>query len=297
MGAFSATQLHNVGPGHHAFGIRGRKGDALTGHRSSSVQSVERAISILRSFSLEKPERGVGELGRELGLHKSTVSRLMMTLERGGLLSRNPVSKRYRLGIDFLGLAAQVAANIDVREAARPILRRLAEACQESVNLSVLDIPPQGADRLAQVVNLEQFVPPKHQIKNIGWVGRRMAPHCTAAGKVLLASLPAWQLDLTLPAELDQFTKNTITDPHELCEALRSVAQQGYAVAWEELEDGLNAVAVPVCDHTGAVVAALGVAGPAYRVTRQSLLHLVSLLSGAATEVSERLGYRAGAPG
>lgn len=159
MGAFFATTLHNVGPGRHAFGIRGRKGDALTGHRSSSVQSVERAISILRSFSLEKPERGVGERGRELGLHKSTVSRLMMTLERGGLLSRNPVSKRYRLGIDLLGLAAQVAANIDVREAARPILRRLAEACQESVNLSVLDIPPQDADRLAQVVNLEQFVP------------------------------------------------------------------------------------------------------------------------------------------
>ena len=98
MGAFSATQLYNVGLGHHAFGIQGREGDALTGHRSSSVQSVERAISILRSFSLEKPERGVGELGCEPGLHKSTVLRLMMALERGGLLSRNPVSKRYRLG-------------------------------------------------------------------------------------------------------------------------------------------------------------------------------------------------------
>ncbi len=99
MGAFVATPLHSVGPGHQAFGIRGRKGDALTGHRSSSVQSVERAISILRSFGLETPERGVGELGCELGLNKSTVSRLVMTLERAGLLSRNPVSERYRLGV------------------------------------------------------------------------------------------------------------------------------------------------------------------------------------------------------
>lgn len=75
------------------------------------------------------------------------------------------------------------------------------------------------------------------------------------------------------------------------------MARQGYAVAWEELEEGLNAVAVPVCDHAGAVVAALAVAGPAYRVTRQSLPRLATLLSGAATEVSERLGYGAGAPG
>ena len=158
------------------------------------------------------------------------------------------------------------------------------------MNLSVLDIAPQGADRLAQVVNLEQFVPPNQQIKNIDWAGRRTAPHCTAAGAVLLASFSAWQLDLTLPAELDRFTKNTNTDPLELGEALGSVAQQGCAVAWEELEKGQNAVAVPVCDP-------LGVAGPDYRVTRQSLPRLAILLSGAATEVSGRLGYRAGAPG
>ncbi len=165
------------------------------------------------------------------------------------------------------------------------------------MNLLVLDVPPQGADRLAQVVNLEQFVPPKHRIKNADWVGRRMAPHCTAAAAVLLASLPAWQFDLTLPVDLDRFTKNTIADLHELCEALHSVARQGCAVAWEELEKGLNAVAVPVCDHTGAVVTGPATPGAAYRVTRQSLLHLVSLLSGAATEVSERLGDRAGAAG
>ena len=95
--------------------------------RGSSVQSVERAIAILKSFSIEKPERGVGELGRELGLHKSTASRLMQTLQRGGLLDRDPETKRYRLGLHLIGLASQVVAYMDVREVARPILRQLAE--------------------------------------------------------------------------------------------------------------------------------------------------------------------------
>ena len=101
----------------------------------SGVQSVERAIAILNSFSIEMPERGVGELGRELGLHKSTVSRLMTTLERAGLLYRNPETGRYRLGVGLMGLAAQVVGASDLLEVARPFLRALAQECQESVNL------------------------------------------------------------------------------------------------------------------------------------------------------------------
>ncbi|MFN2220420.1 MAG: IclR family transcriptional regulator, partial [Anaerolineae bacterium] len=102
----------------------------MTERQSSGVQAVERAIAILKSFSTERPERGVGELSRELGLHKSTVSRLMQTLEQGGLLARNPETKRYRLGTELLGLASQVLSYMDVREVARPFLRRLAEDCQ-----------------------------------------------------------------------------------------------------------------------------------------------------------------------
>jgi DNA-binding IclR family transcriptional regulator len=97
----------------------GRKGDEVARQFSSTVQSVERAIAILKSFSLEKPERGVNELSRELGLHKSTISRLMITLERGGLLSRNPETERYRLGVDLIGMAAQVVSYMDVRQVMR----------------------------------------------------------------------------------------------------------------------------------------------------------------------------------
>lgn len=255
-------------------------------YRGSSVQSVERSIAILKSFSLEKPERAVGELGRELGLHKSTVSRLMMTLERGGLLQRDPATKRYRLGIGLISLAGQVVSYMDVREVARSVLRPLAEDCGESVNLVVLD--------RGQVVNLEQFVPPARQVKNIGRVGRRMCPHCTAAGKVLLAALPPERWKRVLPARLERFTPRTVTDLVQLEEELAQVRERGYAIAQEELEDGLNAVAAPVRDHTGSVVAAASVAGPAYRVTPELFLYLVERLREATDTISRHLGYEPG---
>jgi IclR family acetate operon transcriptional repressor len=256
----------------------------LAKQRSSNVQSVERAIAILQSFDHEHPERGVSELSRELKLHKSTVSRLMRTLEQGGLLSRSPETERYRLGVGLIGLAAQVVSYIDVRQAARPFLRQLAETWQETVNLSVLDA--------GQVVNLEQFVPRTRQVKNIGWVGRRMCTHCTAAGKVLLAHLPQDERDQFLQADLEPFTPHTITDPDDLRQELARVRQRGYAVAQEELEEGLNVVAAPIHDHAGRVVASISVAGPAYRVTPDIFPQLAARLMDTAAEISEQLGYK-----
>ena len=255
----------------------------MTERQSSGVQAVERAIAILKSFSTERPERGVGELSRELGLHKSTVSRLMQTLEQGGLLARNPETKRYRLGTELLGLASEVLSYMDVREVARPFLRRLAEDCQESVNLVVLE----GG----QVVNLEQFVPPARQVKNIGRVGRRMCAHCTAAGKVMLAYLPPDRLDKVLAGELLKFTIHTITDPDKLRQELAQIPERGYAGAREELEDGLNAVAAPITDHTGRVVAAASIAGPAYRVAPEMFSHLAGQLVEVTEQISRQLGH------
>jgi DNA-binding IclR family transcriptional regulator len=266
-------------------GMQGRRLEEKGGGTTlgSSVQSVERAILILKSFSLETPERSVGELSFELGLHKSTVSRLIRTLERGGLLSRDPDTKRYRLGLDLIGLASQVTSHMDVRDRARPALRQLAHDCQETVNLVVLDA--------GQVINLEQFVPPERQVKNIGRVGRRLWPHCTAAGKVLLAHLPPIELDQVLLGELVRFTPHTITSPPAVREELVRVREQGFAVAREELEEGLNALASPIYDHSGQVVAAASVSGPAYRLTPERLPLLAGRLVEVTRQISAWLGY------
>lgn len=270
------------------WGVEGEKARQRSG---STLQSVERAITILKAFSLEKPERGVGELSRELGLHKSTVSRLMATLEQGGLLARNPETQRYRLGIDLIGLAAQVVGYMDVREVARPLLRSLADECQESVNLVVLDVPPDTSERDAHVVNVEQFVPPARRVTNIGRVGRRMPPHCTAAGQVLLAYLPSQSLDQVLPRRLEVFTPHTIAGRDELYRELDTVRRRGYAVVQEELERGLNAIAAPIRDHRGRVIAAVSISGPAYRVTPEMFGTLARRLIEATAGISEEMGY------
>ncbi|MGB9594124.1 MAG: IclR family transcriptional regulator [Anaerolineae bacterium] len=258
----------------------------MANRRDPSVQSVERAIAILQAFSRERPERGVSELARELGVHKSTVYRLLATLERRGLVARNPETERYRLGLELLTLAAQVVEHMDVREIARPHLRDLSERCQETVNLAVL--------HEGQVMDLEQFAPPVRSVKNIGWVGRRMPPHCTAAGKVLLAHLPPDKLERFLQSHLDRLTPRTITDPARLREELDRVRAQGYATAEEELEDGLNALAAPIHDHTGAVVAAVSLAGPAFRVPPVVFPQLAALLLETCARISAELGYTPG---
>ena len=250
----------------------------------TSLQSVERAIQVLKSFDLDKPEWGVNELSREMGLHKSTVSRLMHTLEQGGLLSRDPDTDRYRLGVSLLGLAAQVVSFMDIRQIARPLLRQLAEDCQETVNLAVLDA--------GQIVDLEQFVPPARQVKTIGWVGRRMPPHCTAAGKVLLAYLNPHQLETILPTPLEKFTPTTLNTLEELGHELEHVRRQGYAIVNEELEKGLNAVAAPIFDHAGRVHSSISVAGPSYRVPPSQFENLAAHVSRTAAEISTLLGYR-----
>jgi DNA-binding IclR family transcriptional regulator len=247
------------------------------------LQSVERAVMILKAFSLEKPERGVSELSRELGLHKSTASRLMKTLAESGLLTQNPETDRYRLGLDLIGLAAQVTGYLNVREIARSPLRQLAETCQETVNLSVLD----GG----QVVNLEQFVPHARQIKNVGRVGRRMCLHCTASGKALIAYQPQEQIDQMLQGQLERFTPHTITDPHLLKQDLARVRERGYAIAQEELEEGLNVVAAPVRDHTAQVIASVSVSGPAFRVTPETFRHLAAQAIEMASQISQKLGF------
>jgi DNA-binding IclR family transcriptional regulator len=248
------------------------------------VQSVERAVRILKSFNPETPERGVSELSRELGLHKSTVSRLMATLERGGLLTRNPETERYRLGVDLIGLGAQVVSHLDIREVARPLLRKLAEQCQETVNLVVLDAE--------DVVNLEQYVPASRRIRSFGWVGRRMPPHCTAAGKALLAYLPFDQVMQILPPQLECFTERTISNRDEFMKALDPIRSRGYSTAEEELEPGLNVVAAPVFDHLDRVAAAVSISGPSFRVTPALFPSLAERLIAVSSEISRQMGHR-----
>jgi DNA-binding IclR family transcriptional regulator len=249
--------------------------------RETGVQSVRRAAALLRAFGGGAGELGVSELGRRLDLHKSTVSRLLATLESEGLLERAPGSDKYRLGHEILRLAGQMQPGGDVRTVARPFLVELAEATRETTNLAVLD----GAE----AHNVDQVSGP-HLVRIGNWVGRRTPLHCVANGKALLAFQPAEDIQRLTAGPLSGFTPNTITEPAALRAELAEARRQGYAAALGEIEDGLNAVAAPVFGAAGRVLAAISVSGPAYRVTPERIPEFAALTVEAARKASARLG-------
>ena len=251
--------------------------------QSSTLRSVERAIAVLKAFSEEEPELGVTELSRRLKLPKSTVYRLLASLQQEGVVDQDPETDKYRLGIELVRLAGLVLTQVDVRQVARPHLRSLAEVSEETVNLSVLT----GGGK---VINIDGISSPR-MVRNVGWIGREMLPHCISSGKALLAYLSPQRLERILAKGLPRFTENTITDPILLQEELKRVRQQGYAVAQEELEIGLSAVAAPIWNHEGVVVAAVSVSGPSFRLSSEKIPKLAELTKRAANEISHQLGY------
>jgi IclR family transcriptional regulator, acetate operon repressor len=255
-----------------------------TGERESGtlIQSVQRATRLLKAFDSGPAELGVMELSRRVDLHKSTVSRLLATLESEGLIERVPETDKYRLGFMLMRLAGQVTHFGDVREAARPVLVELTERSRETVHLAVLD-----GD---EVVNVEQISGP-HMVREANWVGRRTPLNCVANGKALLAFQGEPTIERVLAGRLPRFTERTIIDPARLRRELAQTRERGYAQALGEIEAGLNAVAAPIHDASGAVVAAVSVSGPAYRVTADRIPDLGAQVVGAAAKISARLGF------
>jgi IclR family acetate operon transcriptional repressor len=253
------------------------------GQRSGSIQSVERAVAVLKLLGEADPELGVSELARRLKLHKSTVSRLLSTLEAGGFVQQDPRNGRYRLGLQLAALAGLALTQYELRDVARPLLQELATTSGETTTLSVLD----GTE----AVNIDQVLAP-HPVKHLGWIGRRLPLHCTAAGKPLLAHLPVAALERILSRPLARYTARTITNPTLLRRDLERIRAQGCAVVQEEYEAELSAIGAPVRDHRGEVMASITISGPSFRLTSERLMQFSSSVCQTADRISAQLGHR-----
>src|SRR6266545_3044676 len=251
----------------------------MSDNGKGGVRSVSRAVRALELIA-EQGELGVTDLGRGLGVHKATASRLAATLADGGLIERDPVSDRYRLGFGLIRLVGAALAGVDLVRTAHPVLEELAERTRETVNIGVL-----SGDA---VLYLDQ-VSSSHLIASTNWVGRRTPLHCSSSGKVFLAHLPE-ALRQVLARPLEALTPRTVTDPARLRRQLEEVRVRGYATIQEEIERGLNAVAAPVRQLNGEVAAALSVSGPSFRVRPVDLPRLGRLAIDAAGAISRRLG-------
>lgn len=248
----------------------------------STIQSIQRAAAILRSFTEATPELGVTALSQKVGLHKSTVSRILSTLKQEGLIDQNPETGAYRLGLGLISLAGVALGRLDVRGVAQPHLDALVEVSQETINVTVVD----GRE----CVNIERVSSPR-PIRYVGWIGRRTPLHCTASGKVLLAHMTPAERDAVLPSPLLKYTDKTITEPDALEKSLARVRQQGYAIVHEEFEEGFSALAAPIKEHTGRIVAALSISGPTYRMTPEQVESYVGPLVQTARTISSEMGH------
>lgn len=247
----------------------------------SGIQSVQRAAAILRSFTEAEAELGVTVISERLGLHKSTVSRLLSTLLQEGFVEQNRETGKYRLGLGLVSLAGYALERIDLRRVAHPHLVSLAELSQENINITILD----GNE----CVNIERVASPR-LIRYVGSIGRRTPLHCTSTGKVLLAYMTSAERDAVLSPKLTRYTANTIVDRQTLEEVLEQVRAQGYALARQEYEEDLTAIAAPICNHLGRVIAAVSISGPTYRLEADKIEAFAGPLRETARKISAQLG-------
>lgn len=248
-----------------------------------TVQSVERAIDILQAFTADKRELGVAELSRRVGLPKSTVFRLLTTMEGRGFIFQNADTNLYHLGVELIPLANSVYVYSNLRQVARPHLHNLAKTLEETTILGVL--------LNSEIIYLDQVEFTGRLVVRASRSGQRVPFHATSCGKVIAAYLPEDELDLLLTSPLLSITSATITDAETFRSQLRTVRSRGYAASLEELEDGLHAISTPIRNHAGNVVACLGVSGPSYRLTRSSIKKISPHVIQAADRISWELGH------
>ena len=248
--------------------------------RETGVQSVDRAISVLEILA-RRGEAGVSELAGELDVHKSTAFRLLGALESRGLVEQIGDRGKYRLGFGLIPLAGRVSERLEVTQQGRSVCEDLASELGETVNIAILD---QGV-----AVNVDQARGPS-TVTTYNWLGRITPLHSTSSGKVLLAWADPAARDALL-VDLERTTQRTLSTPAKLIAELEDVAELGYAWALEEWEVGLNAIAVPIRDHSGTVVAALSVSGPAYRLPSDRIEEITPQVVEAGLEISRRMGH------
>jgi DNA-binding IclR family transcriptional regulator len=260
-------------------GNSGRNGASGTG----AVQSVDRAVAILEILARDG-EAGVTEVARELGVHKSTASRLLAALDRRELVTQDTARGKFRLGMGIVRLAGAASARLDVVQESRPVCRALAQQVGETVNLAILS----GRDALY----LDQTAGPA-ALSPHNWAGQRIPVHATSDGKVLLAYLPEAELSECLTPPLARFTDRTVADPARFPSLLAEVRRRGFATAVDELEAGLTAVAAPVRNAEGNVIASISASGPSFRIPADRIPALADAVRRAADEASRRLGWLA----
>ncbi|HEY8756670.1 MAG TPA: IclR family transcriptional regulator C-terminal domain-containing protein [Candidatus Dormibacteraeota bacterium] len=242
--------------------------------RPDYVQSLERGLAVLRSFSREEPELTLSDVARRTNLSRATARRLLLTLLELGYVATD--GRMFQLRPKVLDLGYAYLSSLAVAELAMPIMEDLSRVLKESSSAAVLD-----GTEIVYVARVAV-----NRIMSISLaVGSRLPAHATSMGRILLSGLPPDELDEYFErATLARLTDRTVVDEKRLRGILDEARERGWVLLDQELEDGVRSVAAPLCDGRGRAVAAMNVSAHAGRVDRQRMLDefVPALVEGAA---------------
>jgi IclR family KDG regulon transcriptional repressor len=247
-----------------------------------TIQSLERGLDILFLFTEKKPALTITEIASLCCLPRSTCYRFMNTLKRKNLIELDGVSGRYRLGVRFLKLESAVQSSLNIAQISLPYLKKLSQFSGETAQLVVLN-KNEGicVERVESTATL-RVMPDK---------GTSISLHSGASGKVILAYFSQEERARIIQEKgLKKLTGNTITDPALLRKELDEIRKQGFAQSDQEIYQGVKAVAAPIFDFHGKVLASVCVAGPRDRLTAEKVFLLIPSIKRAARGISLQLG-------
>jgi DNA-binding IclR family transcriptional regulator len=257
-------------------------------YRESSVKTVDRLVQVLDCFTSENLVWTLADLSNYLDIPKSTLHRFLVSLEKHGILRRDPSDRSWRLGYRLVGWGSLAETSTGLNDLARPFMRQIANATGETVALTVY------ADQ--EVLCIEK-IEALHSVRLALEVGGRRHVHAGASAKILMAYLSKDEIQNIIKSRgLPKLGSNTITDPDRLLAELKKIQNQGYAVSIEETDPGSWGVSTPIFDKNKEIVAAIGVAGPIQRYSDTLLQQYLSECRKASLEISRTLGYLSESP-
>lgn len=245
-----------------------------------TTRTVNRALDILLCFKNE-PNLTLTQISERVGMHKSTVYRLLITLESRRFIQRVEETGTYRLGSVLVRLASLVLQSNDIYRQAIPQMHRFSAQYRETIDLAILD--------QADVVYLHVVQSPL-RVKLASAPGERLPAFCTATGKAFLAYLPDKQVQAVLKSGMRKYTECTPTSIPKISKDLREIQERGFAIDVQEFEAGINAVAAPILDSQRYPVAAIAIVGPAFRLPMERLMEIGQALVQTTNAIAQEVG-------
>ncbi|MBS4192638.1 IclR family transcriptional regulator [Bacillus sp. FJAT-49705] len=247
----------------------------------SKNKTVVRSMDILNLY-IEHAQLTFQEIIDLSGLPKTTVYRMLMSLEEMGFLEKG-IDSKYRLGLIFLHFGHLVASRLDIRQIALPIMQELHNEVDEAINLIVKQ------DNEAMYI---EKIDINQKVRLYTAIGRRSPLYAGACSRVILSFLPNLEIDKYIESvELKPFAMGTITDKEYLYKTIRQAQKDGYTISHSELENHTSAIAAPIFDHKGEVIAGISIAGIEANYQNENVPSFAEKVKRAAEQISERLGY------